>query len=53
MVKSEAKNGMVSPAAYLLARAALQVPLVAGFCLVALGVPGFAVANFTAKDGAF
>ena len=51
LVRTEVRNGMVSPGGYLLARAVLEVPLVVFFCVVALGVPGFAVGNFHAADG--
>lgn len=51
LVRSEVRNGLVAPAAYLLARGLLAVPMAVALCAVAIGVPGFGIGNWHAGDG--
>lgn len=46
LVRSEVRNGMVAPGAYIVARGLLMVPMVFVLAAVALGIPSFGVANF-------
>ena len=49
LVRTEVQNGLVSPAAYLLARSVLEVPLVVLLSLAAVGFPAYVVANWEAS----
>ncbi|KAH8085003.1 ATPase [Aureococcus anophagefferens] len=49
LVRTEVQNGLVSPAAYLVARSVLELPLVVFLALAAVGVPAYAIANWQAS----
>lgn len=46
-IRGEAKNGMVKPLSYMLAKTVLVIPIMVIFAFFALGIPGFAIQDFT------
>mmetsp|Transcript_76097 Transcript_76097/g.217263 ORF Transcript_76097/g.217263 Transcript_76097/m.217263 type:complete len:394 (+) Transcript_76097:76-1257(+) len=49
-VRKEIKNGMCSPASYLLAKSLLEIPLMFLFGICALGPAAYGLANFNGAD---
>ena len=49
-IKKEIKNGMVSPATYLLAKGMLEIPIMYIFTLFAIGIPAYAIMDFDAGN---
>ena len=47
LILREARNGMVVPFSYIIAKTILVLPIIFIFSLLAIGVPGFAIQNFT------
>lgn len=48
LMRKEIKNGMSKTGAYLLSRTALELPFMIILALCAVGIPGYAIANFHA-----